>query len=250
MPGYESLKDVRGKVEEVASLFKDTDFINYRVVRSKNRKRTMTLKIERNGAVVILVPDRTPKEEIHRFFTSKVPWINKKLNEYREFPEDAGMPRNFAEGERFLYLGDEHPLEITSGPVSGLTLSRGIFTLCKNHDTDARRVFTRWYKLRARDIFAERVVFYARNLGIEFNGIRITSARTRYGSCSFDDRLSFSYRLVMAPYTIIDYIIVHELAHVRIKNHSRDFWDYVGSVLPDYRDRKRWLKTKGHLLGI
>ncbi|HOC46746.1 MAG: SprT family zinc-dependent metalloprotease [Syntrophorhabdaceae bacterium] len=237
-------------MEEQASLFNDTEFLNYRIVRSKNRKRTMTLKLERNGAVVILVPERTPKEEILRFFKSKVPWINKKLDEYGESLENACTPKTFTGGEKFLYLGEEYPLEITEGPTSRLTLSHGTFTLCKNHNTDGRRMFVRWYKARAHDIFAERVSFYARDLGLRFNGIRITTARTRYGSCSLDDRLSFSYRLVMAPYHIIDYIIVHELAHIRIKNHSKDFWGYVEKVLPDYRQCKAWLKMKGHLLDV
>lgn len=241
---------MRGNVEEQASLFSDTESLNYSIVRSKNRKRTMTLKLERNGAVVILVPDRTPKEEIRRFFRSKVPWIHKKLVEYGESLKDADTPKTFAAGERFLYLGEEYPLETTEGRVSRLTLSHGTFTLCRNHNSDGRQMFIRWYKARAQDIFAERVSFYARSLGVRFKGIRITTARTRYGSCSFDDRLSFSYRLVMAPYRIIDYIIVHELAHIKIKNHSRDFWEYVEGVLPDYRQRKAWLKMKGHLLDV
>ncbi len=210
----------------------------------------MTLKLERDGKVIILVPERTPKEEVHRFFTSRVPWIDKKLREYREALENAGVPRRFVEGEKFLYLGEQYPLELTQDGVSGLTLSHGAFMLCTHHNTDARQMFIRWYKTRAHDIFTERVAFYARDLCVRFNSIRITGARTRYGSCSYDDRLSFSYRLVMAPYHIIDYIIVHELAHVKIKNHSRDFWDYVGKILPGYKQCKAWLKMNGHLLDV
>jgi len=241
---------LRGNVKEQASLFKDREFLNYTVVRSKNRKRTMTLKIAPDGAVIIQVPDRTPKEEIHRFFTSKVTWIHKKLGEYRESRENAATPRKFTAGEKFLYLGEKYTLELTEGRSSRLDLTHGTFILCVNHNADCRKMFLRWYKARAHDIFAERVSFYARELGLEYKGIRVTSARTRYGSCSFDDRLSFSYRLVMAPYWVIDYIIVHELAHIRFKNHSKEFWDYVGSVLPDYRQRKAWLKMKGGLLDV
>jgi predicted metal-dependent hydrolase len=241
---------MRGKVEEQASLFKAADLLNYTVVRSKRRKRTMTLKLERSGAVVILVPERTPKDEIHRFFNSKVPWIHKKLNEYRESGKDMNTPKRFEPGEKFMYLGDEYPLEITQGRASRLTLSHGAFILCMDHNTDQRQVFIEWYKRRAREIFAERVAFYARDMGLAFNGIRVTSARTRYGSCSADNRLSFAYRLVMAPYHIIDYIIVHELAHVKIKNHSRKFWNYVEARLPAYKESKAWLRAKGHLLDV
>ena len=241
---------MRGNVEEQASLFNDTEFLNYSIVRSKNRKRTMTLKLERSGAVVILVPERTPKEEIRRFFRSKVPWIHKKLGELRKSAGNVNTPKRFVPGERFLYLGDEYPLEISQGRVPRLTLSHGNFILCRNEAADERQVFVRWYRMRAQEIFAERAAFYAREMGLTFKGIRITSARMRYGSCSFDNRLSFSYRLVMAPYDIIDYIIVHELAHVRFKDHSRDFWKYVEARLPGYKDSKAWLKEKGHLLEV
>ena len=169
--GHYPGKDMRGNVEEQASLFNDKDFLNYRIVRSKNRKRTMTLKLERNGAVIILVPDRTPKEEIRRFFNSKVPWIHKKLAEYRESLENAAEPKCFTAGEKFLYLGEEYPLEVTEGRSSRLTLSHGTFILCSNHNTDGRQMFIRWYKTRAHDIFAERVAFYAKNLGMQFNSI-------------------------------------------------------------------------------
>jgi hypothetical protein len=237
-------------VEGQTSLFSDADFLNYQIVRSKNRKRTMTLKVERNGTVVILVPERTPKEEIQRFFISKVPWIAKKIKEYQETIGKAGGPKRYVTGEKFLYLGEEYPLEVIEGGSAKLTLSRGIFQMCSDHNADGREMFRNWYRTRAREIFAERVSFYGRRLNLSYNGIRITSARTRYGSCSSDDRLSFSYRLVMAPYDVIDYIVVHELAHIKVKNHSKKFWEYIEKVMPDYKLRKQWLTARGYLLDI
>ena len=236
-------------MEGQASLFSETDFLNYRVVRSKMRKRTMTLKVERSGAVVILVPERTPEEEINRFFRSKVHWIAKKLKEYKDVIGRTGQ-RRYVTGERFLYLGGRRPLEENEGKSAKLSLYRGTFRLCSDHDADGREMFREWYRQRARQIFPERVGFHARRLDLTWKGIRITSARTRYGSCSADNRLSFSFRLVMAPYDVIDYIVVHELAHTRIKNHSKRFWEYVGKVMPDYKRRKEWLVEKGYLLDI
>lgn len=244
------MRDSTGKVEKQASLFKDADFLHYQVVRSKNRKRTMTLKIERDGTAVILVPEKTPKSEIDRFFRSKIDWITRKLSEYRSTPGAMKAPRLFVPGDRFLYLGEEFPLEMIDGVRKKLVLSKGVFKLCSDHNADPRQLFIDWYKQRAREIFTERVAHYGRQLGLEPSGIRISSARTRYGSCSPDNSLSFSYRLVMAPYSVIDYIIIHELAHIRIKNHSKRFWEYVGKLMPDYKERKLWLTQKGHLLEI
>jgi len=141
--------DQRGSVEEQASLFNDADFLNYQIVRSKNRKRTMTLKVERNGTVVILVPDKTPKEEIHRFFRSRVSWIARKLKEYRDLIGKAGGPRRYVTGERFLYLGEEYPLEVIEGKSAKLTLYRGVFRLCSDHNADGREMFRAWYRERA-----------------------------------------------------------------------------------------------------
>jgi predicted metal-dependent hydrolase len=240
----------RGNVEGQASLFNERDFLNYRIVRSKNRKRTMTLKVERNGTIVILVPEKTPTGEIKRFFASKVPWISRKLKEYRELIGKTGGPRRYETGEKFLYLGQEYPLEVVEGNKARLSLYRGVFRLCNDHDADGGEMFRAWYRERARQIFPERVAFYGRRLDLAWKGIRITGARTRYGSCSGDNRLSFSFRLVMAPYDVIDYIVVHELAHIKIKNHSKRFWEYIGKVMPDYKRRKEWLSTKGFLLEI
>jgi hypothetical protein len=96
----------------------------------------------------------------------------------------------------------------------------------------------------------ERVAYYSRQLSLFQEGIKITSAHYRYGSCSSKNRLSFTWRLVMAPLAVIDYIIIHELIHIKVKNHSKAFWDSVGTVMPDFRTHKRWLKENGHSLKL
>lgn len=240
------MKSVEGQIP----LFNNTDFLSYQIIRSKKRKRTMTLKIERDGTVVIMAPERTPKEEINRFFRSKTGWIEKKLKEYKELPGVREKQRRYVAGEKFFYLGEEFPLEVVEGGRKRLTLSHGIFRLSSGQNVDRKAIFREWYKAQAREIFTERVDFYSKQFGLLPKGIKITTARTRYGSCSSDNRLSFSYRLVMAPYRIIDYIIVHELAHIKVKNHSKKFWEYLEKLMPDYLERRSWLKERGHLLDI
>ena len=107
-----------------------------------------------------------------------------------------------------------------------------------------------WYKNQARLILTERTDHFAQQFGLKYRSIRITSARTRWGSCSQLNALSFTWRLVMTPIEIVDYIVVHELAHVVEKNHSRAFWSQVERMLPDYRIRRKWLKTNGRLLDL
>lgn len=210
----------------------------------------MTLKIERDGAIVIRVPEMTTKGEIDDFYRSKIPWISKQLKEHKETIAALASPKRYVTGENFLYLGDEYPLQHVENVHAGLALSRGVFTLGRGSAQDGREAFIKWYKARAKEIFGRRVGHYSKLFNLVPRGIRVTSARSRYGSCSPGNNLSFSYRLVMAPYSVIDYIIVHELAHIKIKNHSKHFWEFMAELMPDYRQHKLWLKKKGHLLEI
>jgi predicted metal-dependent hydrolase len=102
-----------------------------------------------------------------------------------------------------------------------------------------------WYRQRALSFLPERVKFYEEIMGCTARAIRISRARSRWGSCSADNRLAFSWRLMMAPQEVIDYIVIHELAHIREKNHSPRFWSLVGKICPDYKDQRRWLRNTG-----
>jgi len=226
--------------------------IDYRVVRSRKRRTTLLLQIERDGGVVMRVPYYTTQGEIEVFFREKLPWIKKKIEEKDKRGQRGEIPKKFIEGERFLYLGEYYPLEMRE-PGKGrnhLALSHGIFFLDNNCAAKARDIFIHWYKERAREIFTERVNFYGRRLGRNPKEIRISSAKTRYGSCTADNKVFFSFRLVMAPYPEIDYVIVHELVHIKIKNHSRRFWSYMEEVMPGYRKCRKWLKENSALLDI
>lgn len=98
------------------------------------------------------------------------------------------------------------------------------------------------YVKRAKAILPSKIDYYARRMGVQPTGLTVTSARTRFGSCSGKNRLSFSWRLMAYPEAAIDYVVVHELAHIRYKDHSRAFYGFIESILPDYRDRIRLLK--------
>lgn len=224
----------------------------YQVLRSKRRKKTMTLQITREGSVVIRAPLRTPNSEIDRFFHSRRPWIAKKLNGREMGKELAVKPRLFIAGEEFYYLGDAYPLEISdsNGSRKALALSHGKFVLAGEKVSQGKEVFVKWYRERAREVIEERVQFWSYRFGLTPAGIKITGSWQRYGSCSPKNSLSFSWRLLMAPYPVIDYIIAHELAHIKEKNHSKKFWNYLKTLLPEYEAQKLWLKENSYLLRL
>ncbi len=136
--------------------------------------------------------------------------------------------------------------------LSGLSFSAqtGHFLLEQRAQPRAEAAFTAWYKAQARALIEERVRRLAAQHGFSYRQVRMTSARTRWGSCSAKGTLCFTWRLVMAPPECIDYVVVHELAHLRVANHSPAFWREVEAILPDYKARRKWLRANGRLLNL
>jgi predicted metal-dependent hydrolase len=212
------------------------------LIRSKKRRKTISLHIKEDGSIFIYAPYRTPPWEIEKFINEKGSWISKKLSE---------KERSIKKAEKgFLYLGESFPLEIEDNKSKGypLRLSFGKFVLNKDHIEKARDLFIQWYKREAKEKITERVDYYSKRLLLFPKGIKITSAKYRWGSCSRDNRLSFSWRIITAPLSVIDYVLIHELVHIKEKNHSKSFWNYVESIIPDYKKHRLWLKENGYLL--
>lgn len=214
------------------------------IVRSK--RRTLAIEVTPDAMLIVRAPLRMPRETIDRFVEQKGGWIEKKKREARQKLASAA-PKRYENGEQFLYLGRSYPLKIGENPEASLSFDDG-FLLSENLRTDARPLFVEWYKARAKDVIGERLSWFTRLSGIEFALFRITGAQKRWGSCNSRGNLHFAWRLIMAPLTVVDYVVVHELAHIVEKNHSARFWRVVERILPDYRDRRTWLRKNGILL--
>jgi predicted metal-dependent hydrolase len=126
----------------------------------------------------------------------------------------------------------------------------GNFRLAQSALPRAEVVFEKWYRKQAHEVLTGRVHWYAAKHGFEYKQAKITSARTRWGSCNSAGTLSFSWRLVMAPMPVIDYVVIHELVHLQVRNHSKKFWSRVGVIMPDYEQKIDWLEKNGHLLSL
>jgi len=216
--------------------------LNYQLIRSKRRRKTISLQIKEDGGIFIYAPYRTPKWEIEKFINEKESWISEKLSEQQRSIRKAE--------DGFLYLGELFPLEMENNKSERypLKLSFGKFVLDKDHIEKARDLFIQWYKREAKEKIRERVDYYSKRLQLFPKAIKITSARYRWGSCSRDNRLSFSWRIITAPLSVIDYVLIHELVHTKEKNHSKSFWSYVESIIPNYKKHRLWLKENGYLL--
>lgn len=217
----------------------------------RSNRRTIAIIVQKDGRVIVRAPHRVSKARIDDFLERKQNWIEEKLKEVHQ-KLARSTPRQYAPGETFLFLGSEFPLEISTRSSPALAFRNGRFLLAPQEQPNARDLLIRWYRRQARAILTERVECLYRlhqtRLGSSYTKIRITSARTRWGSCSASGALSFTYRLIMAPLPVIDYVIIHELAHIVVKNHSRAFWDQVAAMLPDYAQQVAWLKENGYRL--
>ena len=106
------------------------------------------------------------------------------------------------------------------------------------------------YKEKARKVITNRVEYFAKNHKLLFNNIRISSAKHRWGSCSARDNLNFNWKVIFAPVDVIDYLVVHELAHIKHKHHKRSFWAFVEKMDPEFKEHRKWLKKHSYLLQI
>jgi predicted metal-dependent hydrolase len=226
------------------------DFLNFQLIKSKRRRKTISLHIREGGEIVIRAPHKASKREIEEFIREREAWVVEKLTEEKERRKE--LQKAFVPGEKFLYLGEWYPLEIDESDHEDLPLklSFGNFVLHRVHVDEARVLFIEWYKREAREKIEGRVRYYSDRFHLFPKGTKITGAKSRWGSCSRDNRLSFSWRIIMAPLRIIDYILVHELVHIKEKNHSWNFWAALEKILPDYRERRVWLRKNGHRLWL
>ncbi len=213
------------------------------IIRSK--RKTLALLVKPDGTVFVRAPLRASKAVIAEFVEKNRGWIEKHQAKALAYLSPA--PRGYLPGETFLYLGTGYGLEIVERQQESLRLE-GSFKLAVSQQSDASSVFERWYRQGARQVLTARVDVLARQYDFRYKRIRITSARTRWGSCSATGSLSFSWRLVQAPLAVVDYVVVHELVHTVFHNHSKQFWHRVGTIMPDFQEQRRWLREHGRNL--
>ncbi|HRD01589.1 MAG TPA: SprT family zinc-dependent metalloprotease [Candidatus Saccharicenans sp.] len=223
------------------------DEIRVKVVRSS--RRTVSLEINPHGGLMVRAPHGLDISVIDDILKRHRPWIRKKLAEARK-RQELFQPRKFEEGEKFFWLGKEYPLKIAGRARPSLVFTGESFELSASFRASARQLFEAWFKEQARTYLTSRARTISQKTGFKYKKLRISSASTRWGSCSARGTISLVWRLMMAPPEIIDYLIVHELAHTEEKNHSPAFWQLVAEFVPDYKERRRWLRANGFRLNL
>jgi len=217
-----------------------------KIIRTK--RKTIALQITEDAKLIVRAPFNVKDETINKVILKRKKWIEEKEREI-EARDPKFSPKNFVNGEGFLYLGRYYKLKTIDDQEVPLIFNNG-FYLSKKALPQAKEVFIEWYKKMAYEKILERVQWYAQKRNFKYNKVKITNAQKRWGSCSSNGNLNFPWRLIMAPLPVIDSVVVHELAHLEEKNHTKSFWNKVKLLMPDYEKYKVWLKNNGYLLRL
>ncbi len=221
--------------------------VDYTVKRSSKRKK-LTITVERDRQVVISAPESTSEEVIRRFIESKRQWIYEKTNHLQKYEARPHPPgKEIVNGESALYLGSEYQIEIVTSSKTVIRLEQR-FLVPDSLAGERRRVFHQWYVDRAKENIIPKVKSFARMLGVEFADAKIMDSRYRWGSCTVKNNININWRLIKAPMFVIDYVVVHELAHLMEANHTSRFWNIVRTHAPLMEKAQRWLKENGQIL--
>ncbi len=216
---------------------------------SFSARKTLTLRIQAGGAITVDAPLRTRLRDIDSFVQLRAAWIEKHLQAVRERPSNE---RQYIEGERWFYLGEAYPLHIEADHIERVALRAGVLTVGVRDPVDRERVralLARWYRRRALEVFNERLKLcgeWVKPLGLDAPPLKIRRMKSRWGSCSSHGAITLNLNLVQASAPLIDYVIVHELCHLREFNHSPPFWALVASVIPDWKARRKALNRSGY----
>ena len=221
--------------------------LEYTIVRSP-RRRKLTITVERNRSVVVHAPESTSAEKIQQVVEEKRQWIFGKMHhpqKYRDLPHPPG--KELVNGESALYLGRHYRIEVVATGLSEIQFNQR-FYIPAAHALKRREVLREWYIHRAEAKIIPRVKHHARALGVTYSEIRIVDNLYRWGSCTPKNNVNFNWRLIKAPMYVIDYAIVHELAHLIEANHTPRFWNIIRAQAPTMERAKAWLKENGQLL--
>ena len=227
--------------------------IEYFLVSGSQRKTT-DIVIERDGIVVVRPPEQYTPEQVDAVVHSKRLWIYRNLAEWKDLNASA-VAREWVNGETFLYLGGSYRLALISDQDRPLKLKDGRFCLSRevieHGGTEAaRKAFEQFYTDKGQERFRSRALFFAPKVGVDVADIKVKDMGYRWASCGGSGILNFHWKCMMAPPKIVDYITVHELCHLHHRNHTDAFWNEVDKVMPDWRERKEWLRKRGASLNL
>jgi len=233
-----------------------SNIINYKVTRSD--RKSIGIIIDDNKSVIVRASKKITEEKIEEILHQKTNWILTKLEEMDDI-KPSPKEKEYMTGEKLMYLGRKYRLKVEESKSAedvSIKLYQGSFIIkypstLKSEEERIKSIREKlilWYKNHAEIKINERITKYKKILDVEPNKIIIKKQNKRWGSCSGNQNLNFNWKIIIAPMSVVDYIVVHELAHLIQPDHSKEFWDTVKAVIKDAEEKKDWLRVNGKQL--
>lgn len=235
-------------VMKVSFLYKDK-IIEFEIIYKK--RKTMSIEIDPLGLVKVKAPLGVSQDYILKCVQNKANWILKKQQEMKNINHKR-VVRKISDGETLLYLGKEYPikllLKLGSKKIQVHFIKEKEMFLIITNDLDEVKIkfeIQQWYRKKSFEKLKERVDYFERYFDKKVKSIQVKEQKRRWASCTYDNRILFNWRNIMAPSEVFDYIVVHEMCHMDFKDHSKNFWNRVKEIMPEYKNNHMWLKING-----
>lgn len=232
-------------IDEGPYLVTGTDFDNGRL--DWDNCYHVSLVVNNQAELIVKAPFEASDAVIYETISRKQRWIDEKQHIVKTFFEK--YPDSvFEVGESHMYLGNLYMLDYAD--VESVVIDGNRLILPLKEKNEAKHILIEWYHAQATDVVFKRVQYYADLMGATYYSINLSDAKARWGSCGAKQTININWRAVMCPLFVIDYIAIHELSHIQYKNHSREFWKRVETIMPDYREAQEWLNQNSRLVSI
>ena len=220
------------------------------LIEYTNRKRTISLQLKDNK-IIIKAPRTVSRKNLDEVIQKKQKWIKQRA--ILDFKEQNLRNRKFIDNETFYFKGNEYHLSLIWGGKEEVKIVDGLLlvTLKDNRSIDSKNVkslIEDWYVRESAKILNTRTYEFAKKMKVRPKGITVKNYVSKWGSCTAKNKISYNWRIIMAPDCIVDYLIIHELCHIIEHNHSKNFWNYVGTYCEDFQKKRKWLREHGHML--
>ena len=219
-------------------------------VHRTDRLKTVSIQVSR-GKVKISVPKNLEQFKIDKILKSKSKWIKKKL--FLQSKITSFRNKEYVSGEDFLYLGKHYRLKIIIGQKYNTEFKDGYLKVTvkdKSNTQKIKRLIKKWYLEKAQLHLNKMTLDLSKELSVGFRSVKVRNYNSRWGSCSSTGKIFYNWRIIMAPVKIINYVVLHELVHLKEHNHSKRFWKLLKSYYSDLDYAKQWLVYNNHTLKI
>lgn len=228
---------------------------DYKIIRKKGFSSSASISVSADKGVVVRAPFWMTKGMIDGFVREKSDWININLNKIKS----NKVTKKYCDGEKHLFFGEEYTLRVirsSSGRNKAQLKGNEIIVEINNivsqekYQDNVKDALLYWYMEKGIEAITEKVNYFTKSMGVDYRKISLKKVSTIWGSCSPSNCLSFNRKLVMAPHEVVDYVVIHEVAHMTHRNHSQRFWDLVKSYDGDFKRHRKWLRVNHHLLSL